>query len=121
METDSLIIEPFSQSLTEVSVSAVLRYDRPARAWEVIVALSYAPDRNSVNGDEIDAQLFDTEGTPLKLAERPSGQLPGAGGSLGMSSNARFLFQESAATPGELHVTYRGETARFKVIPGETS
>lgn len=121
METDSFIVEPFSQSLTEVSVSAVLRHDRPARTWEVIVALAYAPDRNSVNGDEIDAQLFDTEGAPLNLLERPSGLLPGAGGSLGMSSNARFLFQDSAAPPGELHVTYQGETSRFKVIPGETS
>ncbi len=121
MQADSFIVEPFSQSLTEVSVSALLRRDHTNRAWEITIVISYAPDQNSIDGNEIDARLIDANGKSMDLLERPSGALMGAGTSLSTSSNARFVFHESESPPGELQVIYRGEIARFKVVPGETN
>jgi hypothetical protein len=102
--------------LDDVSVSAVLNLDRDRVRWDVTVVLSRKPDQEPVQGSEVQAQLLDQHGVPLKALERPSGPLAEAGGSLGMSANAPFRFAATETAPGGLTVTYRDQTVRFRVL-----
>jgi hypothetical protein len=113
---ETFIIQPSSIPLGDVSVSAEVARDRAAGRWEITVVISRAPDQQLIQGNEIAAQLLTKDGTSLPPLDHPTGPLVEAGGSLGMSANAVFGFQDSGTLPTGLRVTYRGETAVFNVI-----
>jgi hypothetical protein len=119
MANRNLTVEPRSITLGEVSVNAVIRSESSPQRWQVIVVLSRAPNLPAVQGDEVEAQLFDACGTPLRLVERPQGDLVEVGSSLGTSVNAGFRFQDSGTTLARLLVHYQGNTARFRVVSVE--
>jgi hypothetical protein len=116
MRDINFAIEPFSQPLGEVTVSAELGHDTSADQWDVLVLLTRKPDQAPVQGCEVDAQLLNEGNVPLKELQRPTGPLVEAGGGLGMTANALFRFQDSVAAPTQLVVTYRGQTAHFRIV-----
>ena len=117
MTPNELTLEPKSASLGGMSVVAKLAPDPSADRWEATIVFSRAPDAPLMSGKDVDVQLLDAGGSPLKVLDRPPGPLPEVGGSLGNSANARFHFERSKLEPAELAVTYGGETVRFRVVP----
>ena len=60
--------------------------------------------------------LLQADGTSLRKIAGPTGLLPQAGGSLGMSANADFRFAaEGSDLPSALEVTFQKQTAHFKL------
>jgi len=109
------VVEPFSLSIGENSISVIIQHSPTHNVWEVTAVISRAPDQPQIRGEEIDVQLIDQQGAALSGLGRPSGPLVEAGGSLGTSANARFQFYDSG-TPAELTVTYQAKTVRFQVV-----
>jgi len=80
----------------------------------VTVILTRRPSDVPVLGQEFEVELLGPGGGAFPVVEKPSGPLPEAGGSLGVSANALFRFKSVAgAKPAELIVMYHGERVRF--------
>lgn len=109
-------VEPTSIPIGDTSVTAQIRLDQPGDQWDVIIVISRAPGLDPIQGQEVDAQLIDAQGSSMKVLERPTRLLVEVGGSLGTSANARFRFQDSTAVPERLLVTYQDQTASFRVV-----
>jgi hypothetical protein len=120
MQSGNFTTEPVSHALSGVTVSAVLQRDLINDIWGVIIVLGRFPGKELIRGEEVDAQLIDRRGEALSVMERPSGPLTEAGGSRGVSANARFRFRGSKEYPDRLVVTYQNQTASFNIIPVET-
>ena len=116
MQSGNFITEPVSHPLSGATVTAVLHYNPTNNTWSVIIVLGRAPDQELISGEEVDAQLIDREGKALTVIERPNGLLTEAGGSMGVSANARFRFQGSKERPDHLVVTYQSQTVSFSII-----
>jgi hypothetical protein len=99
-----------------MSVLSRLERSESGDYWDVTVVFSRAADQPPIPASDVNAQLLDAAGNPLKVVERPQRALVEAGGSLGTSANALFKFEASKAEPAVLAVTYRDQTVRFNVI-----
>src|SRR6266571_8794895 len=98
-------------------MAARLSADDATKHWIATVLILRHHDEEGaspVEGDDVSARLIDDQGSELPLVERPSGPLVEAGGSLGVSANARFHFA-SGTRPAELIVDFAGTTCRFEV------
>lgn len=116
MTQPEFAVEPQSASIDGMSVLAKLERSTSGDQWDATIVFSRAADQPPIPATDVDAQLLDAAGTPLKVLERPERALVEAGGSLGTSANARFRFEASKAEPATLAVTYRGQTVRFSVV-----
>ena len=117
MQSGNFTTEPVSHALNDVTVSAVLQHDLVNDIWDVIIVLGRFPGKELIRGEEVDAQLIDRRGEALSVMERPSGTLTEAGGSRGVSANARFCFKGSKEYPDHLVVTYQNQTVSFNIVP----
>jgi hypothetical protein len=116
MQSGDFTIEPVSRVFSDVIISAVLKYQSKNDTWDITVILGRTPGQELIKGKEVDAQLIDRGGKALTVIERPNGLLTEAGGSMGVSANARFRFQGSKERPGQLIVTYHRQTALFDIV-----
>jgi hypothetical protein len=116
-ETDPTLVPP-TVDVDDESVAARLAPDNAGESWIATVLILRHQGEESgsrVEGDDVSARLMDEQGRELPIVERPSGPLVEAGGSLGVSANARFHFRATGAKPAELVVDYAGRTCRFEV------
>ena len=118
MSQHDFALEPRTSTVAGMSVLAQVTADKSKDSWDVTIVFSRAVGLPPMQAEEVDAQLIDTRGKAKPVVERPSGPLVEFGGSLGNSVNASFRFHDSRLEPGELVVTCRGETARFRVVSG---
>jgi hypothetical protein len=108
-----------SYSLRDADVSVRLAFRPEEHAWDVRVALSRRPDLPQAEADDLTARLLDAAGSALPVFSEPSGQLVEVGGGLGVTANAeyRFAAPTSGEAPSRVEVEYRGESARFDLVP----
>jgi hypothetical protein len=116
MQSGNFITEPKSRTIGVVTVSAVLQHDPANDIWSVIIVLSRSPGQELVKGEEVNVLLFGRQGIAWPVIERPSGPLTEAGGSRGVSANARFRFQSSKESPELLVVMYQSQSVSFSII-----
>jgi hypothetical protein len=109
-------LDPSSHALSDASISAEVRR-APSGDWEVIVVIVRAPDQTLIQPSEVGARLLDEHGKELALLTSPSKPLAEAGGSLGVSANARFEFADCGRLLAELVVRFRDEEVRFSLTP----
>lgn len=109
-------VVPRSHDLQDATILAEV-HDGPAGAatCEVLVVIARAPDLPSIDSSEVQVRLIDGAGGVAMPILAPSGALPEAGGSLGMSANARFQFRHPAGHFTELIVLFRGNEVRFQL------
>jgi hypothetical protein len=114
-----VVAVPSSRSLRDADVSVRLAFHPEEPAWDVSVALSRRPDLPRVEADELEARLLDAAGSALPVLAEPSGQLVEVGGGLGVTANAEYRFASPASgeAPSSVEVEYRGEGARFDLVP----
>jgi hypothetical protein len=113
MPDQYVAVEPASISLGESIVSADICLDRVHDRWEVLVVFTRPPNQAPMQGQDVDAQLFDVHERKLKVLEHPSGPLVEFGGSLGNSVNALFRFQNLGVAPSRLLITYQSQAVCF--------
>lgn len=116
MDLSAFTVEPLSLPLGKITVSTLISLNQSNDIWDVVIVFARVPAQNLIKGDEVNAQLLDSQGTALKMLERPSGSLVEAGGSLSVSANALFRFQGSNSAPAHLVVTYKGQTVCFRIL-----
>jgi hypothetical protein len=116
---DPVRTEPFSIAAGPVEVSADIGHDRATDTWNVTVVLTRAAGHLPVDAGDVSIQMLDAEGRPFEVTRRPTGPLPEAGGSLGVSANARFGLRGPGRLPDRLVVTYRGSTPHFRILHGD--
>ena len=87
----------------------------PHGAWDVVVLVSRAANQPPIDAAEVQADLTDRSGAVLPLVLAPTGPLPEAGGSLGVSANARFQFADRGAPAAALTVRLGGAALRFRL------
>jgi hypothetical protein len=114
-DTDPTFVPP-AIDFDDESVAARLSSDADDSWIATVLILRRREDGAArVEGDDVSARLIDEQGSELPVVERPSGPLVEAGGSLGVSANARFRFSATEARPAELVVDYAGSRCRFEV------
>ncbi len=121
MQLGNFAIEPVSRMLSDVTISAVIKYHSKNDTWDITVVLGRTPGQELIKGIEVDAQLIDRGGKSLTVIERPNGLLTEAGGSRGVSANARFRFQGSKENPDHLVVTYQNKSVLFDIVLAKAS
>jgi hypothetical protein len=89
----------------------------PDGSWNVVVVLRRSPAPDLIDASEVEVELHYTGGEARLPITRPHGPLAEAGGSLAMSTNAPFRFSPMSAQPSELVVRWRGQPARFRLVP----
>ena len=87
----------------------------PHGAWDVVVLVSRAANQPPIDAADLRAELTDRNGAALPLLLAPTGILPEAGGSLGMTANARFQFADRGAPAAALTVRLGGAALRFRL------
>jgi hypothetical protein len=115
MPAAQLVTLPFALALGAATLSATLTFDHDLEAWNVILVISRQPGQPPVDGNEVDARLFDAEGHSMELMEQPKGALVEAGTSLSSSVNAPFKFRSTQTPPARLVVSFRGGTVEFAI------
>lgn len=113
----SYTVDPRFQTLRDSTIGAELRRGPSGDTWDVTIVITRAPGQPPIDGAEVRASLIDENGVTLPLRLAPSGPLGEAGGSLGMSANARFQFQDFGARLAVLVATVRGAEVRFRLVP----
>jgi hypothetical protein len=108
------VTDPQQADLHDSSVSVSIA--PAADGWEVTVLFARRPS-TAIDGNEVDVELLDAQARAMRLAERPTGPLVEAGGSLTTTANAVFRFAGSAP-PSAVVVRWAGEEARFRLAEG---
>ena len=115
---DAYTVSPQARALTDATVTAQLRRGSGGTTWDLIVLITRLPDQPPLNATEVEAQLVDENAAVLPLLSGPSEPLAEAGGSLGMTANARFQFGDRGARLAVLVVRLQGAELHFRLTPG---
>ncbi len=111
----ALPLHPPAVDLADVTVSAVVSPGPDGAGWEVTALVDRPPDQAPLPAEAVIAELLDDTGRPLPLVRRDEGTLTEAGGGLGVTANAGFLF--GPGRPATLRITYDGTPATFEIGP----
>jgi hypothetical protein len=111
----SYAVYPQARTLPDSTITAQVRRHPKDAAWHVLILITRAPDRSPIDAAEVQARLVDENGAALPVLLGPLGPLPEAGGSLGVSANARFQFADRGTRLAELVVQVHGAEVRFRL------
>lgn len=108
----------------EIRVSADLHYQPAERRWRVTMLLS-APDDlgddpDAVQGEEMNARLFDERGIEMEQLSRPAGPLPALAEELRILVDAPFVFADTGYAPAQLQFTNQQHVLKFEVVLHKT-
>lgn len=109
------MVDPRWQPIGRLTASADIQQDPLRRLWNVTVLLRRTPDMETIQGEDVEAQLLDRSGGSFPQQSRPTGLLPEVSEEMLIEADARFQFRSSRKMPARLRVTFQQQSIEFRL------